>query len=80
MSKWLTLRSTLEGTLAARPAAASDNEGVVYLATDQTPPEQYYSTGTAWVGPFGDRVQNSIEIMPLALVTETQNTSIKERS
>lgn len=38
----------LTGTLAARPAAAAVNAGLIYLATDENGGTPYRSTGSAW--------------------------------
>lgn len=37
-----------QGTAASRPAAASGNAGLTYLATDTNGGTLYYSTGSAW--------------------------------
>lgn len=39
----------LRGTFASRPAAASTNSGLYYLATDNNGGTVYQSTGSAWV-------------------------------
>lgn len=39
----------LAGTLAARPAAAAANAGLIYFATDDNGGSLYRSTGAAWV-------------------------------